>query len=99
MDRRKFLKGTALFSGLLAVNPFGLVDAKNLEIKPRHGKKAKNIIFMVSDGMSSGTLALANLYSNRILGRNGNWNNLYLENRVSRALMDTASESSIVTES
>ena len=70
MDRRKFLKGTALFSGLLAVNPFGLVDAKNLEIKPRHGKKAKNIIFMVSDGMSSGTLALANLYSNRILGRN-----------------------------
>jgi len=43
MDRRKFLKGTALFSGLLAVNPFGLVDAKNLEIKPRHGKKAKNI--------------------------------------------------------
>ena len=99
MDRRKFLKGTALFSGLLAVNPFGLVDAKNLEIKPRHGKKAKNIIFMVSDGMSSGTLALANLYSNRILGRNGNWNNLYLENRVSRALMDTASASSIVTDS
>lgn len=54
---------------------------------------------MVSDGMSSGTLAMANLYSNRILGRNGNWMNLYLENKVSRALMDTASASSIVTDS
>ncbi|MGP1500453.1 alkaline phosphatase [Bergeyella cardium] len=98
MDRRKFIKGTALFSGLLAVNPLDLLSAKSLDL-PQKGKKAKNIIFMVSDGMSSGTLAMANLYSNRILGRNGNWMNLYLENKVSRALMDTASASSIVTDS
>jgi len=54
---------------------------------------------MISDGMSSGTLAMANLYSQNILGKNGNWMNLYLENKVSRALMDTASASSIVTDS
>ncbi|HUH25347.1 MAG TPA: alkaline phosphatase, partial [Flavobacterium sp.] len=62
-------------------------------------KKAKNIIFMVSDGMSSGTLNLANLYSNRILGKNGNWLQLYIDHKVSRGLMDMASASSIVTDS
>ena len=43
MDRRKFLKGTALFSGLLAVNPFGLVDAKNWNKTKTRQRKAKNI--------------------------------------------------------
>lgn len=99
MDRRKFLKGTTLLSGALALNPFDLLLAKDTDFSLSKGKIAKNIIFMVSDGMSSGTLAMANLYSNRILGRNGNWMNLYLENKVSRALMDTASASSIVTDS
>ncbi|SFN94777.1 alkaline phosphatase [Chryseobacterium oleae] len=98
MDRRKFLKGSALLSGLLTLNPVDFF-ANNLEDIPAPKKKAKNIIFMVSDGMSSGTLAMANLYSQNILGKNGNWMNLYQENKVSRALMDTASASSIVTDS
>ena len=54
---------------------------------------------MVSDGMSSGTLNLANIYSNRILGKNGNWMQLYADNLVTRGLMDMASASSIVTDS
>ncbi|SHM38580.1 alkaline phosphatase [Chryseobacterium carnipullorum] len=98
MDRRKFLKGSALLSGLLTLNPvdFFASNGKNI---PDPKKKAKNIIFMISDGMSSGTLAMANLYSQNILGKNGNWMNLYHEHKVSRALMDTASASSIVTDS
>ncbi|AZA50124.1 alkaline phosphatase [Chryseobacterium carnipullorum] len=98
MDRRKFLKGSALLSGLLTLNPvdFFASNGKNI---PDPKKKAKNIIFMISDGMSSGTLAMANLYSQNILGKNGNWMNLYQEHKVSRALMDTASSSSIVTDS
>ncbi|MCT2409844.1 alkaline phosphatase [Chryseobacterium antibioticum] len=98
MDRRKFLKGSALLSGLLTLNPvdFFASNGKNVQ-DPK--KKAKNIIFMISDGMSSGTLAMANLYSQNILGKNGNWMNLYHENKVSRALMDTASASSVVTDS
>lgn len=98
MDRRKFLKGSALLSGLLTINPVDLLANQTLII-PKSNKKAKNIIFMVSDGMSSGTLAMANLYSENILGKTGNWVNLYKENKVSRALMDTASASSIVTDS
>lgn len=54
---------------------------------------------MVSDGMSSGTLNMADLYLNRKMGRSSNWMQLYKDQKVSRALMDTASASSIVTDS
>ncbi|WP_312193120.1 alkaline phosphatase, partial [Sphingobacterium sp.] len=57
------------------------------------------VIFMISDGMSSGTLAMADLYSRMVLGRNSNWMQLYLDGKMSRALMDTASASSIITDS
>ncbi|KMQ61633.1 alkaline phosphatase [Chryseobacterium angstadtii] len=98
MDRRKFLKGSALLTGLFTLNPADLL-ANGLKEVSNPKKKAKNIIFMISDGMSSGTLAMANLYSQNILSKNGNWMNLYHENKVSRALMDTASASSVVTDS
>ncbi|NIF05153.1 alkaline phosphatase [Chryseobacterium sp. Tr-659] len=98
MDRRKFLKGSALLSGLFTLSPSELwSSSKNIE-QPRTGK-AKNIIFMVSDGMSLGTLSMADLYSRNILGKESHWMNLYHKKKVSRALMDTASASSIVTDS
>ena len=99
MDRRKFLRGSALLSGALALNPldlFGNNHSENFNLK---SKKAKNIIFLISDGMSNGTLSMANLYSKNILGKETHWINLYLENKASRALMDTASANSIVTDS
>lgn len=84
-------------TGLLSISPMDLLaSGQTEESKKGH---AKNIIFMISDGMSSGTLSMANLYSRNILGRNTCWMNLYLEDRVARALMDTASASSIVTDS
>lgn len=84
-------------TGLLSISPMDLLASGQTE-ESKKGQ-AKNIIFMISDGMSSGTLSMANLYSRNILGRNTCWMNLYLENRVARALMDTASASSIVTDS
>lgn len=98
MDRRKFLKGSALLSGALTLSPFELFSSKN-KVNPDRLGKAKNIIFMVSDGMSLGTLSMADLYSRNILGKGSNWMNLYHDKKVSRALMDTASASSIVTDS
>ncbi|SMO47321.1 alkaline phosphatase [Chryseobacterium rhizoplanae] len=98
MDRRKFLKGSALLSGLLTLSPSDLWSFGRTSENPRAGK-AKNIIFMVSDGMSLGTLSMADLYSRNILGKGSNWLNLYHEKKVTRALMDTASASSIVTDS
>ena len=95
MNRRSLLKG-----GLLASLSLPFIDIKNVIAKPlSYTKRAKNIIMMVSDGMSTGTLNIADIYANRALGRSSNWMELYKENKVTRALMDTASASSIVTDS
>lgn len=100
MDRRRFFRNGSLFTlGATIVSPFEgaarIFDEGTLD----KNKKAKNIIFMVSDGMSTGTLNMADLYLNRKYGRSSNWMQLYKDQKVSRALMDTASASSIVTDS
>lgn len=100
MDRRKFFKaGTLAGVGAALLNPLqGFAHPIENEINYKN-KKAKNIIVLVSDGMSSGTLNMANIYSERILGRTTNWIQAYKDNIVSRGLMDMASASSIVTDS
>lgn len=100
MNRRKFFRNGSLFTlGATLINPFestaNVLDINNLN----KNKKAKNIIFMVSDGMSNGTLNMADLYLSRKTGKGSNWLQLYKDQRVSHALMDTASASSIVTDS
>lgn len=100
MNRRKFFKAGSLAGvGAALLSPlqnFATPLESNLAFK---NKKAKNIIVLVSDGMSSGTLNLGNMYSERILGRTTNWIQLYKDNLVSRGIMDMASASSIVTDS
>lgn len=100
MNRRKFFRNGTLFTiGATILNPFDST-AQNIDLdSSSKNKKAKNIILLVSDGMSTGTLNMTDLYLNRKTGKGSNWLQLYKENRVSRALMDTASASSIVTDS
>ncbi|MDR7209287.1 alkaline phosphatase [Flavobacterium piscis] len=100
MDRRKFFRNGSLFTiGAAIMNPFeGSANVLDLESVNKN-KKAKNIILLVSDGMSTGTLNMTDLFLNRKTGKGSNWIQLYKDNRVSRALMDTASASSIVTDS
>src|SRR5690606_33334404 len=62
-------------------------------------KAAKNIIFMVSDGMSIGTLSMANMLSERRDGKLCAWMSLYQDGKAVRGLMDTASANSLVTDS
>jgi alkaline phosphatase len=98
MDRRRFFRNgslAALGAGLISRAGFAQQGSDFLS----KGKKAKSIIFMVSDGMSSGTLNMADVYLNRAHGRSSAWMQLYKDRRVARALMDTASASSIVTDS
>lgn len=100
MDRRRFFRNGSLFTlGATLINPFeSTASVLDTGINNKN-KKAKNIIFMVSDGMSTGTLNMADLYLNRKTGNGSNWLQLYKDNRVATALMDTASASSIVTDS
>jgi len=101
MKRREFFRtGTTAAVGAALLHPYGSI-AKAIApdiFRGKHGA-IKNIIFMVSDGMSAGTLNIADLYLSRKYGRFSNWVNLYRTGRGSRAWMDTASASSLVTDS
>lgn len=96
MKRRSFLRNSALagFGSLFIPN---LVKGETIE--EFKNKTAKNIIYLVSDGMSSGTLAMSDLYCKRLLGRPSHWINLYEQDFASKALMDMQSLSSVVTDS
>ncbi|MCL4637449.1 MULTISPECIES: alkaline phosphatase [Olivibacter] len=99
MKRRDFFRNTAFTAlGASVLSPFQSI-AGNRPMKNPSVRKAKNIIFMVSDGMSTGTLNMANLLLQRKEGRQSNWLSLYERNEAVRALMDTASASSLVTDS
>jgi alkaline phosphatase len=100
MDRRKFFRNGSLFAlGTSLLNPFDITASPKDFDTFKNNKKAKNIIIIVSDGMSTGTLNMADLYLSRKMGHHSNWIQLYNDNKVTRALMDMASASSIVTDS
>lgn len=62
--------------------------------------KAKNLIFLVADGMNHGTLALAEYHQRLHHGKSSNWIGLYNgPQAMVRSLMETSSASSIVTDS
>ncbi|MFC3199726.1 alkaline phosphatase [Parapedobacter deserti] len=102
MKRRDFFKNTAFAAaGAAVLSPIqSVANVSRRDISDRlAGKLAKNIIFMVSDGMSSGTLSMANMLSERRDGRLCEWISLYQRGVVNRGLMDTASANSLVTDS
>lgn len=100
MKRRQFLSSASLGLGATAfISPFAGCTTQKSLINLSSGKKAKNIIFMVSDGMSSGTLTMADVFLQMKEGRGSHWLNLYRNQRVSRGLMDMASANSVVTDS
>ncbi len=103
MKRRDFFKNTAVAAACTAVlSPLNAV-ATHFRQSPRvrlpGAGRTKNIIFMVSDGMSTGTLSMANMLSECRDGKLCAWMSLYRREQVARGLMDTASANSLVTDS
>jgi alkaline phosphatase len=96
MKRRNFLQAGIITS--IAGATYFLARGP-MEKKFKERGRAKNIIFLVSDGMSSGTLTMADLLLLRKEGRMSNWMQLYHEDKVTRSLMNMASEDSLVTDS
>jgi alkaline phosphatase len=97
MDRRDLIKNSLLGSLGLSILPACGV-ARTME-NSKDSRKAKNIIFMVSDGMSSGTFNMADMLSKRQFGKQSAWLDLILNPASSRALMETFSANSLVTDS
>lgn len=97
MKRRDFFRNAAITAaGAALLSPIQLSAG---QASNRRGKVAKNIIFMVSDGMSNGTLSMANMLSERRDGKVCEWISLYQQNKVNRGLMDMSSANSLVTDS
>lgn len=107
IDRRSFL--TAVGAGAaLGYGAFGsrFPDSPMPERsqKPRRHsdttRHAKNLIFMVSDGMSMGTLQLADLHLRQTRDQTSHWLSLIQNNpEARRSVVDTASFNSLVTDS
>lgn len=100
MKRRDFFRNTSLATAGVAVSPMlfsaSTPSQKQLdELK----KQAKNIIFLVSDGMSIGTLTMADLFLQRKYSKNSVWVENYKNGHFKRAMMDTASACSLITDS
>jgi alkaline phosphatase len=113
MQRRQFFQWSA--TGALgfglgsnsrsnATGPFAIGSSETVR-GTKSQSVAKNIIFLVSDGMSGGTLQLADLYASRKTGQRSSWMQLYETGQspagqpISRALMETGSANSWVTDS
>ncbi len=74
------------------------VDAVSPQ-KPSHLGSAKNLIFLVADGMGTGTLSLANHWKLRNQQAALSWMDLYGREGLTTSMQDTASASSPVTDS
>ncbi len=103
MKRRDFFRNSSLTAAGVAVSPLLFASNKNTNQEALYGAlengEAKNIIFLVSDGMSSGTLNMADLFAQRMNGRRTNWIKNIMDGTFKRSMMDTASASSLVTDS
>ncbi|RFC55641.1 alkaline phosphatase [Brumimicrobium aurantiacum] len=100
MKRRDFFRNSSLTAAGLALSPmlFSADDNTSLLLADLKDE-AKNIIFLVSDGMSIGTLTMADLHLQTTVGKHSTWIENYKNGRFKRASMDTASASSLVTDS
>src|SRR5690554_2562138 len=100
MKRRDFFRNSSLTAAGLAISPllFSADEHTTLALSELQNE-AKNIIFMVSDGMSAGTLTLADMYAQSVVGKHTTWIENYKNGRFKRAMMDTASADSLVTDS
>ncbi|MDN3687853.1 hypothetical protein [Cyclobacterium jeungdonense] len=89
MKRRDFFNRSILGSLGLGILSTGVSYGNTL---PGSFKRsAKNFIFLVSDGMSTGTLNMADLLLREKEGRKSRWVSYYQGGFAKRALMDTAS--------
>ncbi|MDF1814104.1 MAG: alkaline phosphatase [Verrucomicrobiales bacterium] len=96
-SRRNFLHASAATTAVFGAEKSLL--ANETRNASANGGKPRNVIFMVSDGMNHGALSLAHLYRQRLEGGDTVWNRLYQERPVVRALVETSSHSSCVTDS
>lgn len=103
-SRRGFF-GLSGAAGLATAALFSPTFARAASTRPdtpaadRPARRAKNVIFMVADGMSFGTLTLAEIVRRARDARGTHWTGLWSREGARRSVMRTASANSVVTDS
>ncbi len=100
LDRREFLGSVTAAAALpWALGPPPARAADVPTPAPRPARPAKNLVFMVADGMSFGALGLGDAAVQVRDNRRLHWVNLMGREGVRRGLVDTRSASGLVTDS
>lgn len=102
LSRRQLLQGSMLAAasaGLTANPPMALAEAATTQPTSLGTAKPRNVIFVVSDGMSLGVLALAEAFSWQVRGRGTRWAQLQRQQQTVHGFFDMASLNSLVTDS
>ncbi|ARU41279.1 hypothetical protein CCB80_09080 [Armatimonadetes bacterium Uphvl-Ar1] len=94
ISRRSILAGAGAVVGSTVVSLPGMASF----VRPIE-KRAKNIIFCVSDGMSAGVPSMADQFKDVNFGERGTWRTLMLRPDVVQGVMDTRSLNSLMTDS
>jgi len=90
-NRRDLLKLGGLAAGALSLG--------TATSCARKGGRPRNVVFMVSDGMSTGVPALAQAHQQLHFRKNTFWHNLSVDAETTHGLFDMASLDSLVTDS
>ncbi len=103
LDRRQFLLSAGAASaaavGIGATPAPTHAESRSGGVGRAQPTRARNVIFMVSDGMSTGTLTLAHIASKRWRQKPSTWVDLWNQAGVRRAFATTHSADSLVTDS
>lgn len=108
--RRGFLSASAFAAGTAALTLARPVNERTDDGTVHRGSdeqdriddafgRVRRVIFAVSDGMSMGTMTLADLYASEAMGRPTYWPKLMMERGVRNSLCSTHAGDSIVTDS
>ncbi|MFT4900929.1 MAG: alkaline phosphatase [Lentimonas sp.] len=97
--RRQFIKGVSLSTAATLMATPAVASSAASAVTSTAPARAKNLIFLVVDGLCAGTLGLAHHWQLRHKTLPLNWMQLYSVPGVYRAQQDTASASSPVTDS
>lgn len=96
-NRRDFLRASLATSAIFGAE--SALTTSTTRAAAANGGTAKNVIFLVSDGMNHGALSLARQFREGAGGGETQWTRLYREQPVVRALVETFSANSCVTDS
>lgn len=99
LPRREFLKIAGLGGAAATVGLGSSTVLASSSTKPPLSGIAKNLIFLVSDGMSAGTFSTADQFLRWRDGRDSNWVKQYYNPYARHSAMDMASANNLVTDS